>query len=500
MESSPLHSDDYTSGDPAVNDSTVKGSLLAESRRMRMNVVKAFVGSAVLFLPSTFAHAGLIGAIVGLIAIAAVSILCMMMLVDCATSIESGTTAYNSVGGADAKALEHGRRQQQQQPTTTLGAGVCDYGDVGHCAFGPRGRKFVDVSLVASQLGFCLVYVNYIAENLHMVIGALTNCRVEVPVNLLILLQLPFFVGLSWVRQLKFFVATNTAANIFILAGLSYIVCYCFYKLDLEGPAGKHEGDDGPGENSIAADGIFMLKPSTFPLFVGSSIYTFEGIGLVLPLFSVASPALRPHYKGVLKSTVYGLLAIYIFIGSIGYVAFGDAVEPAITSSLPERSGWTVGVQLMYCMALMFTYPLMLFPVIDIIETAILKSNPESSSSDAAQPSSSSGGGSEGGCGGDESWELTWKKNAIRAGIVGFTAVASIALEGALDNLVALVGALCSLPLAFIYPSLFHNRLIGSHPRRDMFIAGMGAVTMVGATVFSIATWKSSDPAQCEKQ
>ena len=44
---------------------------------------------------------------------------------------------------------------------------------------------------------------------------------------------------------------------------------------------------------------------------------------------------------------------------------------------------------------------------------------------------------------------------------------------------VALVGALCSLPLAFIYPAAFHHAIKGTHPVRDAAIGAAGCATMV---------------------
>jgi len=286
---------------------------------------------------------------------------------------------------------------------------------------------------------------------------------------------------------LDFFSPSNAAANFFILAGLLYAIGFCFYRLGTEGPAAARE-EDGPGPNALATGGVYLLKPATFPLFLGSSVYTFEGIGLVLPLLSTTSPSLRPYYKDVMSSTVYGLLVVYICIGSVGYVAFGDEVSPAITSSLPQRDVFTIAVELGFCLALLFTYPIMLFPVIGIVESKLLGP----SSSNAEETTSVKPGG--------ETREMMWKSNAVRTGIVVFTALASIGLEGSLDNLVALVGALCSLPLSFIYPSLFHSEIIGTHRKRNNWIAGLGVVMMIGSTFFAIVTWQNSDSDTCKKE
>jgi proton-coupled amino acid transporter len=91
-------------------------------------------------------------------------------------------------------------------------------------------------------------------------------------------------------------------------------------------------------------------------------------------------------------------------------------------------------------------------------------------------------------------------RSTVRAGVVLFTAAVAYALGGALDNLVALVGALCSLPLAFIYPALFNDAIFdGANRARDRAIVVFGVLVMVLATGFAIATWEATDPETCIK-
>ena len=52
------------------------------------------------------------------------------------------------------------------------------------------------------------------------------------------------------------------------------------------------------------------------------------------------------------------------------YAAYGSDVRIIVTDNLPPAAA--VPVQLAYSAALAFTYPLMLFPVITIIEGALL--------------------------------------------------------------------------------------------------------------------------------
>jgi len=488
---SPMHFDGTTLLDEQFQPSSTDSVSQYEVTRLRLNIIKAFVGSAVLFLPSAFSNAGLIGAIVGLSAIAILSVLCMNHLIDCATFMTKETTSTAQILNSDVwtvaptyDAVVTGDETQQPKnvssdsetrPPPTVQ--YFDYGDVGQRAYGTRGRKFVEVSLVASQMGFCCVYLNFIAINLREITWTLSNCDTTLPPWGLILAQMPFCIALSWVRDLEFFSLTNAIATFLITSGLFYIIGYCMYHLGTNGLAGLIEEDPPVGHGNVELGGVFLFKPMTFPIFAGSCIYAFEGIGLVLPLWTTTSEELRPRYKAVLNETIAGLLLFYLFIGTIGYLSFGDDVSAAVSSDLPHDSTFTILVQLGYCVALLFTYPLMLYPVIQVAEARVMATLPK------AKP--------------EESQKRMWQRNGVRTAIVLLTGVLSILLGGSLDNLVALVGALCSLPLAFIYPSMFHDKIVGGDSTRDNGVAIFGCVAMVIATAFSIATWENSDAADC---
>ena len=61
------------------------------------------------------------------------------------------------------------------------------------------------------------------------------------------------------------------------------------------------------------------------------------------------------------------ITAIFLVFGAAGYLAFGETTEDPITKSLPED--WTTHtVKLALCLALFFTFPVMMVPVYDILE------------------------------------------------------------------------------------------------------------------------------------
>lgn len=69
-------------------------------------------------------------------------------------------------------------------------------------------------------------------------------------------------------RKIKHFSITSLVADAFILLGLGYIFYYDFLLLTTVGPA---------------RDWVF-LNTESFPIFVGTALFSFEGICLILPI------------------------------------------------------------------------------------------------------------------------------------------------------------------------------------------------------------------------
>lgn len=61
---------------------------------------------------------------------------------------------------------------------------------------------------------------------------------------------------------------------------------------------------------------------------------------------------------------------IFLVFGSVGYCAFGDHTEQIITDNLPDD--WTTHtVKVALCLALFFTFPMMMVPVYEVIEQTL---------------------------------------------------------------------------------------------------------------------------------
>jgi len=69
---------------------------------------------------------------------------------------------------------------------------------------------------------------------------------------------------------------------------------------------------------------------------------------------------------GVLNGTVMILMSLYCGVGFMGYLKYGEEVDPSITVSLPREPLYDT-VQVMYAVAVIFTYPIILYVPIEML-------------------------------------------------------------------------------------------------------------------------------------
>lgn len=305
----------------------------ASVRKTVFTILKSFIGSGILFLPKAFEHGGMLFSIVGLSISAILSTFCMLRLTDC-----SNVVALTSSGGIS-------------------------YGLLGSRAFGPVGRIAVNVSLVLSQLGFCCSYLIFVEKNVGDILAQAFNTDTNAVGSfpwMLILLQIPLYTPLTWVRRIEYFAITNLIADVLIFFGLIYIAGYSLAQLE------GRPSSQSTWEN---------FNPNSWALFLGTAVYCFEGIGLVLPIYDAMDDKIKHKFPKIVSTTIMFLVVFFCTFAGLVYAAFGEDTQSVVTLNLPNASvsGATMTVQLTYSLALVLTYPLMLYPVIVILEGYIFE-------------------------------------------------------------------------------------------------------------------------------
>ncbi|KAF4739344.1 U2 snRNP-associated SURP domain-containing protein [Perkinsus olseni] len=308
---------------------------LSNNTKTFINSLLCFMGSGVLGLPHAFNEIGLVGGIIILSLVALLALHCMLLLVHCQTYLRDTRSKH-----------------------------AVTYGDVGYYAFGRIGSMLVDICIILTQTGFAVAYLIFISHNVSDI---LDDYYLEdkkdsiVSRGLILAVILPPLVILSWLRYLKMLAPFSLLAEIAILFALFAVFAY-----DIQSTS----------NNIIVGDVSFMfsnislwLNLSRLPYFFGISVYCYEGVGMVMPVKnSMQNPS---SFNRIWSSSVILVTTIYCAFGALGLLAFSDqpTIDSIITRALPHDTILAPFIRVSLCIGLYFTYPLMLFPVYELIDT-----------------------------------------------------------------------------------------------------------------------------------
>lgn len=380
-------------------------------------LLKAFIGTGIMFLPKAFNNGGILFSSITLLTIAALSTVCFRLLLQCRKEYGGG------------------------------------YGELGAAIGGPKLRGLILASIAISQLGFVCAGTIFVAENLFSFLDAVTPAHTTpLSTSALIGLQAVVLVPLAFIRNISKLGPVAILADVFILAGLSYI-----YYFDIA---------------SLARRGleptVVLFNPAAYTLTIGSAIFTFEGIGLILPIqSSMKSP---DHFEPLLYAIMALITLVFTSIGLLSYATFGAATATEIITNYPQDSPLVNAIQFLYSLAVLIGTPVQLFPAMRILEDKLFSRHASGKKSTAVQ----------------------WKKNAFRTALVGLCIGVAILGASDLDKFVALTGSFACVPLVYIYPPFMHYRGVAKGWREkggDVLMMGVGVAAMGYTSAVTAAQW-----------
>ena len=97
------------------------------------NMIKVFVGIGILATPASFKLIGVVGGSVGMIIVGLLATYTMKLQIDSKMKIPGQITSYS---------------------------------ELGEKALGDGGKRFVDVCILVSQIGFCISYLLFIGKQM----------------------------------------------------------------------------------------------------------------------------------------------------------------------------------------------------------------------------------------------------------------------------------------------------------------------------------------------
>lgn len=334
-------------------------------------IIKSFVASGITFMPGAFSHGGWFFSTVVLAGIGVVNAICIWLLLDCRAR-----------------------------------CGCPGFGEIASLVAGRPGKVAVQISLVVSQFGVCTAFMIFVSQ---------LSASFGMSPSLACFSQLIIVVPLCMIRSVDKLLIPNLIADVLILFGIVVVLVFAVMRISENGP---HES-------------IRAFEPTTCGLFLGTAIYTFEGIPMVLPIRN----AMREpeQFWGIFIKLFAAIVSLFCCVGFLGYLAYGADVHTVVLLSLPHHSALSVATKVCYMLALICSLPLMFLPAARITELWAF------------------GIVQKGG--------YKWSINFMRFCEVFFFAIVARFAGSSFDRFLAFVGAFFCCPIALVYPALFHLKL-----------------------------------------
>ncbi|XP_033743181.1 uncharacterized protein LOC117329364 [Pecten maximus] len=271
--------------------------------------------------------------------------------------------------------------------------------------------------------------------------------------KILVLTPLPLFLIFALIRSIRNLSWISVTANVSILGGCVAVFLYMIFNFSV----GK----------------FVYANFSGVPVFFGMVTAAFEGIGLVIPVES-SMEGNRHNFNSFLHGAVGVLTLILGTFGIMGYIIFGDDVQQMLNLNIPSTEWVSFAVNIGVCVGVLLTFPLQIYPVIELIEIIIFSEGSicgpkhkkdrllqEEDTEESLLPRAT------------EDLPLTvavhipdsvpaWKRNIVRVLVVGAAVGLAIIFRASFAYIGGFTGAVGSSALAFILPCIFHLKLCHS--------------------------------------
>lgn len=303
------------------------------------------IGPAILYLPHAFAAAGYAVAI----PLLALSTTMFLWSSDCL--LESWRIETERLSRRSSS-----RRHKKVH---------LSYPELAYRSFGSRGERLVQIGISMMQSGVCVTYLIFVPQNLHT--SALLLFGWDISTNWCLLFMMAVQIPLSWIRDIRKFKMTNLLGNLLIFYG--WIACLAFALCVM---VNFDDGDGTLNNVSVESDESFIVNlvqrlrelapfnPSGWFLFIGTSVFMFEGIEsndymkvclsynlselrpplclsgsitlLVPQQEAVHTSSDRQKFPALYQKVISSIVCFYCFYSIFCWMAFGNNVSTVMTT------------------------------------------------------------------------------------------------------------------------------------------------------------------------
>ncbi|XP_075972277.1 proton-coupled amino acid transporter-like protein pathetic isoform X2 [Anticarsia gemmatalis] len=294
------------------------------------NLLKSSLGSGILAMPAAFKNAGTVVGIIGTIILGYICTHCVYLLVKTSQEV-SRVTKVPALGYAETVEAVFATGPQPLRKMSKA------------------SRIFIDWAMAFTILGACAVYVILLVESVKQIVDDYyaDNGISETMYCLMFCVPILIF---TQIKNLKYLAPFSGFANVLLV--LTFLICLYYIFSDFQ-----------PVDSQPMSVDIGKL-----PLFIGTVIFAMEGIGVVLPVENtMAKPQHFLGCPGVLNITMSVVVLLYMFMGFLGYVRYGDKALGSITLNLPTLEYPALAAKGFIVLAIFFTYTLQFYVPMEIV-------------------------------------------------------------------------------------------------------------------------------------
>jgi proton-coupled amino acid transporter len=261
-------------------------------------------------------------------------------------------------------------------------------------------------------------------------------------------------VPLTYVRRIEKFAFTYVIADFLIL--ITAITILVFAVLHIQ-----EKGFDKWGE------GVPAINEHTWLTMIGSSIYSFEGIGVVLPILEVTENP--KQFPKLLLLVMLTNVVLFTGFGEFCLFVYGAKElegKPLITMNLPDGP-IIYTLKAVFSINVIISISLCAFPANNIIEGYVFRGMK------------------------DQKMKY-WLINLQRTLIFALAIVLCIVLGTSLDKFNSVIGTVTATPVVFMIPCLAHYRLCNPTKVQkviDIAVIIFAIVVLIYCTGFTLWTW-----------
>ncbi|XP_047363406.1 proton-coupled amino acid transporter 2-like isoform X6 [Vespa velutina] len=292
----------------------------------------------------------------------------------------------------------------------------------------------------------------------HILVLNAHNLKLSVHQHMAIVL-IPIILS-TWIRNLKYLVPVTSVANFLVMGG--YIATVYIMSHDI--PA--------------ISERRYVADWHELPLFFGTVIYSFEGITLVLPLKNeMKKPSNFNKPFGVLNVGMVIVGAMFVVMGFLSYLKYGDDVRGSVTLNLEltevvdekkiySQASLPQCIKLAISLSILLTYALQFYVPIAIIWPGIVEQF------------------------GPFKWPVL-SEIVFRSALCFLTFVLAEAIPE-LGLFISLVGAVSSTALALLFPPIIELVVCWQNANLSPFMVIKDVtIVLIGLLGFATGTYES---------